>query len=117
VQKALLGVLHTLALVVLDERVDLDERAVLLEEEIVELGDQLNGLLLDLGTLEAEFVGDLLELLRCETLLDINRDLEDGVGVLGRQRLDVATTFSLHTHAHTTSSNKQQKQKQHKGMK
>jgi hypothetical protein len=36
--------------VILDEGVDLGERAVLLDEEIVELGDQLLGLLLDLMT-------------------------------------------------------------------
>lgn len=35
---------------ILDEGVNLGERAVLLDEEIVELGDQLLGLLLDLMT-------------------------------------------------------------------
>jgi len=45
-----------------------------------------------LGALEAKLVGDRVEFLRREALLDVYGNLEDGLGVLGRQCLNVGAT-------------------------
>lgn len=89
---------RTLSLVALDKRIDLDERAILLDEEVVELLHHLLRLLLHLCALETKLVGNRIELLRCEPLLDINGDLEDGIGVLLRQGLDVCAALGASDH-------------------
>lgn len=76
----------------LRERVDLDLGRVLLHKQLVQVQEGLGGLV-DRDGAEADALGELDGLLLGKADLDIDGDLDNGVGVLLGNRLNVDTTL------------------------
>jgi hypothetical protein len=71
--------------------VDFDQQCVFLAEQVVEVEEHLDGAIE--MVIEADGLGDLQGLLLGETFVDVNWLVDDCLGVLGGNLLDVDSTL------------------------
>lgn len=82
----------TLSVDVFGERVDFDKGAVALEEEVVELDEDVDGLI-EAAIAESHLRGDLFGGVACESLGDVHRLRDDRRRIGRRHLLDVNAAF------------------------
>lgn len=71
--------------------IDFDQQRILFDEQRVHVAQQLHDLILNVG--QTELGRDSLALIRLQTFNNVNRLVDDGVGILGGHILNVNTTL------------------------